>query len=400
LDDTSKKGGVVRGILAIFLLVLTALQAGAQCGGSWPAWTDGVRQEALAKGIDARAVEAVLGAARQNASVLKADRSQAVFRQDFLKFSGRAVSKDRLQRGAVMRKTYASVFDRVTSQTGIPPEVILAFWAMETDYGAVMGNIPTIEALATLAHDCRRPELFRPQLIAAMALVERGDFSVNETGAWAGEIGHVQMLPGDILERGVDGDGDGSVTIKTSAADAILSAAKMLQHHGWRRGEPWLVEVKAPLSLDWSLAGFDRARPVSEWASLGVIAREGSLPKGSLKAILLAPQGRKGPLFLGFENFTQTYLEWNKSLVNTTTAAYLATRLGGAAPYDKGNPDPPFSAEAMVDLQKRLKARGHDVGKVDGILGRLTRAAVRAEQTRLGLPADGWPTRALYEGVR
>ena len=372
----------------------------AECGGDWRAWLAGVKSEALAAGIPEPAVNAVLAEARQNASVLKADRSQAVFRQSFLKFSGRAVSRDRLQRGAAMRQKYASVFDRVEREYGVPAEVILAFWAMETDYGAVMGKVPTIQALATLAHDCRRPELFRPQLIAAMALVAKGSFSPAETGAWAGEIGHVQMLPGDILERGVDGDGDGRVTIKTSAADAIVSAANMLRHHGWRSGEPWLIEVTAPGDLNWSLSGFDKERSVREWAAMGVAARSGQLPRGDLQAVLLVPQGRNGPKFLAFQNFTATYLEWNKSLVNTTTAAYLATRIGGAPPYDKGNPDPAFSDEAMILLQKRLKARGHDVGRVDGILGRLTRAAVRAEQERLGLPADGWPTRALLDGVR
>ncbi len=385
---------------AAIIATTSAPISAADCGGSWTSWLDGVRAEALNKNIPAAAIDAVLVRAAQNASVLKADRSQSVFRQSFLKFSGRAVSKDRLQRGAQNARKYDAIFDKVERNYGIPREVILAFWAMETDYGAVMGNIPTIEALATLAHDCRRPDLFRPQLIAAMALVARGDFSVDETGAWAGEIGHVQMLPGDILERGIDADGDGRVTIKTSAPDAILSAANMLDHHGWRKGEPWLIEVTAPQTLDWALSGFDKERPVSSWADMGVKARAGKLPSARLNAVLLVPQGRKGPKFLAFENFTRVYLEWNKSLVNTTTAAYLATRIGGAAPYDKGTPDPAFSDDAMIELQKRLKARGHDVGKVDGILGRLTRASVRAEQTRFGLPADGWPTKALFDALR
>ena len=196
--------------------------AGADCGGTWQQFLNGVRAEARDAGISNRSISAVLEVARPDAAVLKADRSQAVFRQSFLKFSGRAVSADRLRRGAVMQKRYARIFDQVERRYGIPAEVILAFWAMETDYGAVMGKTHTISALATLAHDCRRPELFRPQLIAAMRLHARGDLSVNETGAWAGEIGHVQMLPGDILARGQDGDGDGRVSIKTSAPDAIL----------------------------------------------------------------------------------------------------------------------------------------------------------------------------------
>lgn len=386
--------------IALILCCIASPALAVPCGGSWSDFLEGVRREARADGIKGAAIERVLSVARQDAKVLKADRSQSVFRQSFLKFSGRAVSADRLRRGAEMRKRYAKTFARVQRDYGIPSEVILAFWAMETDYGAVMGNIHTISALATLAHDCRRPGLFRPQLLAAIRLHERGGLDVNETGAWAGEIGHVQMLPGDILERGRDGDGDGRVTIKSSPRDAIVSAAAMLDDHGWRAGEPWLVEVTAPDNLDWAQSGLDKTRSVLNWQRDGVKARAGRLPKGALRASLIVPQGRNGPKFLAFHNFTKVYLEWNKSLVNTTTAAYLATRIGGARPYLKGNPDPAFSPEAMMDLQRRLVARGHDVGAIDGILGRLTRAAVRAEQGRAGLAADGWPTRDLLRRLQ
>lgn len=388
--------------LFFVLLALPALpaQAAVPCGGTWSDFMAGVAAEARGQGLPDAAITAVVSVARQDGKVLKADRSQAVFRQSFLKFSGRAVSADRLRRGAVMRDRYRTTFARVMRDHGIPAEVILAFWAMETDYGAVMGKTHTISALATLAHDCRRPGLFRPQLIAAIALHARGDLALQETGAWAGEIGHVQMLPGDILERGRDGDGDGRVRIKTSAPDAILSAAAMLDHHGWRKGEPWLIEVTAPDDLEWGLSGLTQTRSVLNWQRDGIRARAGTLPDGALHAALVLPQGRKGPKFLAFHNFSAVYLEWNKSLVNTTTAAYLATRIGGAAPYLKGAPDPAFSDRAMRDLQKRLEARGHDVGAIDGILGRLTRAAVRAEQARLGLPADGWPTAALVRRLK
>lgn len=369
------------------------------CGGDFRVFMQGVAAEAQSKGIPARGINAVLAAARPSASVLKRDRSQGVFRQSFLTFSGRAVSQNRLDRAAQMARKFPKTFARAEREFGVPQEVILAFWAMETDFGAFMGDFPTISALATLAHDCRRPGLFRPQLLAAMRLIAHGDMDAAVTGAWAGEIGHVQMLPGDILERGVDGDGDGRVSPKTSAPDAILSAANMLRDHGWRPGEPWIIEVTAPDNLDWGSTGFGAERTIAQWAQAGVQARAGGLPSGRLKAALLVPQGRKGPKFLAFHNFTNVYLEWNKSLVNTTTAAYLATRIGGAQRYLKGEPDPALSDEQMFTLQKKLKARGHDVGAVDAILGRLTRAAVRAEQTRLGLPADGWPTLALLNAL-
>ncbi|MFQ5622164.1 MAG: lytic murein transglycosylase [Paracoccaceae bacterium] len=384
---------------AVFWLAAAAAAAQVPCGGSWRSFLQGVRSEAQARGLPAYSVEAILAGVNQSRKVLARDRAQGVFRQSFLEFSGRAVSAFRLKRAKEMRKRYAAVFDEEERRFGVPREVILAFWAMETDFGAVTGDIHTVSALATLAHDCRRPEIFRPQLFGAMALHARGDFGPDTTGAWAGEIGHVQMLPGDILELGVDGDGDGHVRMKSSAPDAILTAANMLSHHGWRRGEPWLVEVTAPAGLDWSQTGMGSTRSVREWERLGVKPRSGSVA-GNLPAALILPQGRKGPKFLVFHNFTDVFLEWNKSLVNTLTAAYLATRIGGAERYLKGNPEPKLPDEQMMLLQRRLAARGHDVGAIDGILGALTRAAVRSEQARLGLPADGWPTAALLAALR
>lgn len=170
----------------------------------------------------------------------------------------------------------------------------------------------------------------------------------------------------------------------------------MLRHHGWRAGEPWLQEVILPETLDWSLSGLETERPAGDWAAMGVQPRAGNLP--DLPASLLLPQGRKGPAFLAYPNF-KVLFEWNKSLVYVTTAAYFATRLEGAEPYRAGNPDPALSADQMTALQERLAARGHDVGKIDGILGALTRTAVQKEQARLGLPADGWPTVELLNAL-
>ncbi|OYX22660.1 MAG: hypothetical protein B7Z10_12835 [Rhodobacterales bacterium 32-66-7] len=164
----------------------------------------------------------------------------------------------------------------------------------------------------------------------------------------------------------------------------------MLQHHGWRAGEPWLAEVTLPEGFDWSLTGLDTKRSTEDWVALGVSPRNGALTPG-LAASILLPQGRKGPAFMAYANY-EVLFEWNKSFVYVTTAAYFATRIEGAEPYAAGNPDPALGLEEMTALQEKLAALGHDVGKIDGILGAGTRAAVQKEQVRLGLPADGWPT--------
>ena len=377
--------------LAPLLLLLATSMAGnaAPCGGPLPAFLEAIRAEAEAAGLDPKATASFLRGARIDEKVLKADRSQGVFRMNFIDFSRRLISQNRLDTGRALAKKHAAIFDRAAAEYGVPRGILLAFWAFETDFGQVQGDFNTRDALITLGHDCRRPELFQPQILAGIALHAKGDLPTDTTGAWAGEIGMVQMLPADILARGVDGDGDGHVTLKTSVADALMSGARLLQHHGWQANAPWLVEVQVPDQLDWSLSNLETWLPVQEWQTMGVAGREGSLPSG--EAALVLPQGRNGPAFLAYRNF-QTLFDWNQSFTYVLTAAYFATRLEGAKPYDARTPDPGLAVEDLMRLQEMLAGRGHDVGKIDGILGAGTRAAVQAEQKRLGLPADGWPT--------
>ena len=388
-------------LLSAALLLTPAAPVTAQqtpCGGDFSGWLAGVKAEAVRAGHDAGTVDAFFASARPDARVLKADRSQGVFRKTFLEFSQSLISDNRMQNGKAAASKYAAVFQRMQADYGISPGLISAFWAFETDFGQVQGDFNTLNALVTLAHDCRRPDLFRPQLLAALTLYERGDFDpARTTGAWAGEVGMVQMLPRDILERGVDGDGDGKITLKTSVPDALLSGAAMLSSFGWKPDQPWMQEVVVPEGLDWAQTGLDRDLPVGQWAAMGVEGRSGPLARGMSGSILL-PQGRNGPAFIVYPNF-KVLFEWNKSFVYVTTAAYFATRLEGAPPYDAGSPDPALSPDDMVALQKKLAARGHDVGKIDGILGAATRIAVQKEQARLGLPADAWPTRKLLAGL-
>ncbi|MCV3271802.1 lytic murein transglycosylase [Roseobacter sinensis] len=378
-------------IAALAVLLPGLAQA---CGGSFSGFVNDLKAEAVQKGHARAAVEQFFSGVRQDPAVLKADRAQGVFQRPFLDFSQRLISADRLRRGQSNAQKYDAVFDRIEQTYGVSRGVLLAFWAFETDYGGFQGDFNTVNALVTLSHDCRRPHLFRPQVFAALELFEQGALDPRRTtGAWAGEIGMVQMLPRDIIENGVDGDGDGKVSLKTSAVDALMSGGKMLQSLGWRAGEPWLQEVTVPADMDWSQSGLRTQKSAAEWEALGVRARNGSLARG-LPASLLLPQGHKGPAFLAYPNF-RVYFEWNQSFTYVLTAAYFGTRLEGAPVYDAGNPDPGLSGAQIKELQRKLQARGHDVGKVDGILGARSRAAVQAEQKRLGLPADAWPTPAL-----
>jgi hypothetical protein len=179
-----------------------------------------------------------------------------------------------------------------------------------------------------------------------------------------------------------------------SASDALASAAKYLQALGWRRGEPWLTEVRVPKSLPWEQADVAIKLPVSQWSAWGVKLADGRpLPAGP-DASLLLPMGRNGPAFLAFPNF-DVYLQWNSSLVYSTTAAYFATRLAGAPKVGSGSGVKALSAAAVRQVQSLLARRGYDVGKVDGVIGLKTREAVKDVQQKLGLPADSYPDETL-----
>ena len=385
----------MRLLSAVMTTILLAAPAHAACGGSFSGFLSGLKSEAVARGHEQSTVDRFFASAQLDQRVLRADRSQAVFQRPFVDFSRRLISQDRINRGRQNSQRYAETFSRIERDFGVSRSVLLAFWAFETDYGAFQGDFNTLNALVTLSHDCRRPELFRPQVFAALELYENGDFDpVRTTGAWAGEIGMVQMLPEDIIENGVDGDGDGHVYLKTSPQDALMSGGKMLQTFGWRAGEPWLEEVNLPADMDWALTGLPTTKTAREWAALGVAARAGDFARSDLPASIIIPQGRQGPAFLAYPNFN-VYFKWNQSFTYVLTAAYFATRLDGAPVYNAGNPETGLNSDQMKALQRKLQDRGHDVGKIDGILGAGTRAAVRAEQTRLGLPVDAWPTAEL-----
>ncbi|WP_436638592.1 lytic murein transglycosylase [Microbaculum sp. FT89] len=395
----SAAAAVVVGLLA---LVIGGPASAASChgGASFAQWLDAFRAEAAQQGISQATIKSALSGVQYDQSVVNRDRGQGVFSQSFLEFSDRMVNSYRLQNGAKHLSSKKQMFDRIEQQYGVPGPVLVAFWSLETDFGANNGDFRTLNALASLAYDCRRPDLFREHLMAALQIIDHGDLTAAEMrGAWAGELGQTQFLPKDYMETAVDFDGDGKRNLIKSSADALASSAALLRKHGWRPGEPWLEEVKVPANLPWQEADIALQYPRSEWARFGVTRINGSaLPADGLSASLLLPMGKDGPAFLAYPNF-QVYLQWNRSLVYATTAAYLATRMAGAPKVSRGSAKP-FGRNETIALQKALSARGYHVGKIDGILGANTRAAVKAEQIRLGLPADSYPTAELLQKMR
>jgi lytic murein transglycosylase len=385
------------------LLVSGAVNAAAPCrtGGSFDSWLAALEREAMAQGVSERTIAAAAPSLTYDQRIVNIDRGQRVFTQTFLQFSDRMAAAYRIQRGGALIKANAAVFSRIDKQYGVPAPVIVAFWGLESDFGANMGNYHSLSALASLAYDCRRSDKFRPQLIDALRLIERGDLAPEEMiGSWAGELGQTQMMPSEYYQYGVDYDGDGKRNLIRSTPDVLASTANYILGLGWRRGEPWLTEVRVAAALPWDQADLAIKLPRAKWAAFGVTLPDGRpLPADNLPASLLLPMGRLGPAFLVYQNF-DVYLQWNNSLVYSTTAAYLATRIAGAPPLHPGTPPPALAFNDVKEMQGLLARAGFDVGTIDGFLGLKTRQAVKAMQIKYGLPADSYPTAELLAHMR
>jgi lytic murein transglycosylase len=392
-------------LLAVLLVVAPATafgQANCRNTGAFEPWLATFKKEAAAQGISPAAIAAAAPYLVLDQRIINIDRGQRFFAQNFLEISDKMLAGGRLPNGAAQIKKHQALFAREEKEFGVPASVITAFWGLESDFGSGQGKDQSIKSLVTLAYDCRRPEMFRGHLFDALRLIDSGDLRADEMiGSWAGELGQTQMMPSEYMAHAIDYDGDGKRNLIKSASDVIGSTGKYLVHLGWKRGEPWLQEVRVPANLPWKEADLSVQHPRSKWAAWGVTRADGKpLPNDNVPASVVLPVGRFGPAFMAYDNF-QAYLKWNQSLNYSLTAAYYATRLDGAPPMNKGSANiPKITFEETRELQELLQKRGYDVGRVDGVLGLKSRVAIRELQIKSGLPADGWPTAELLAAAR
>ena len=372
-------------------------------GASFDRFLADLKQQAVAAGVSQSTISEAAPYLVYDQGIVNRDRGQRVFGQVFTEFSGRMAAPYRMQQGQARIKTYAAAFARAEKDYGVPQAVIAAFWGLESDFGANMGNLPTLRSLVSLAYDCRRTERFVGETIAALKIIDRGDLAPAEmVGSWAGELGQTQFLPTHYFTYAVDYGGHRNLL--QSPEDVIGSTANYIANGlKWRRGEPWLQEVRVTASANfpWDQADLTIRLPRSKWAQLGVRYPDGGpLPNDDLAASLLLPMGRTGPAFLAYANFA-AYTEWNNSLIYSTTAGYLATRIAGAPPMQRPTgPVAQLPFNELRELQQLLVRAGYDVGKVDGVMGQQSRSAVKAMQIKFGLPADSWPTAELLARMR
>jgi lytic murein transglycosylase len=230
-------------IVVLAALVPTAALA-QECGNSsagFDPWLSRFKAKAAAQGISQSVIASTLNGVTYDPTVVRLDRSQRSFKLSFEQFYARRVGSALMRRGQSLMRTHQATLARVETRFGVPPEIIIAIWGLETNYGAdTSGRFSIIRSLATLAYDCRRSAFFTGQLMDAIRIVQKGDMTSAEMrGGWAGEIGQTQFLPTPYMKYAVDFDGDGRRDLVRSVPDILASTASFLKAHGWRAGEPW-----------------------------------------------------------------------------------------------------------------------------------------------------------------
>ena len=366
-------------------------------------WVSRFRGRALVQGVDRATVDAALDGLTYDTSVIARDRNQSEFTSTLWDYLDAAVSDTRVETGRAVLDEYARVLDAVESQYGVDKEVVAAIWGLESNYGSHRGETRLIDALATLAFDGRRGAFFEAQLIAALKILESGDTARETlTGSWAGAMGHTQFIPTTYLVHAVDFTGDGKRDIwGDNPADALASTAAYLARHGWVLDQPWGVEVALPEDFDYTLAKRDVSRLPSEWAELGVTAVDGSAVPDHAEASIMVPAGAEGAAFMTFPNF-HVIERYNAADAYVIAVGHLSDRIAGGEPIQADWPreDRSLSNAEREELQRRLTAAGFNTQGIDGRIGPLTVAAVRAYQRETGMVPDGFASLRVLEALR
>lgn len=363
------------------------------------------RLEATAadQGIRRSTLEQAFASINPVEHVLDADQSQPEFFYTFWHYLDRRVTDDRVERGREMLRTHYRLLHSIYREYGVRPEYLVAFWGMETNYGRYFGSVPVLDALATLACNQRRSEMFTREFVTALDVLQRGEMDLtSKQGSWAGAMGHTQFLPSTYSRYAVDHDRDGHKDLYGSLEDVFASSANYLSEIGWNEGERWGREVIVPFRFDWSLAGLDSSRTVTEWRELGLRDAFGRpLPESDIKGSLLLPMGHKGPAFLVYENF-HIIMKWNRSISYALAVGHLADRVAGMGELTAKQPEAIelLSRAEVTEIQEILNQLGYASGEPDGVVGSKTRKAAQEFQADAGLPADGYPDKTLLVALR
>ncbi len=366
------------------------------------AWVASYKSRAAARGISQSTLDSAFRNVGYLPDVIQRDRNQTEFKRSLEDYLAIAASDDRVSTGQAELRRQNAVLSQIEARYGVESEVVTAIWGLESRYGQRRGNVPVISALSTLAYDGRRGEFFEQQLTAALRILQNGDTTANQmVGSWAGAMGHTQFIPTSYQAYAVDFTGDGRRDIwSEDPSDALASAAAYLSKFGWRKGQPWGVEVRLPEGFSGPF-GRGSTRSPSAWAAQGVRDMQGGIVPDYGPASIIIPSGRSGPAFMTFPNFT-VITRYNNSESYVIGVGHLSDRIVGKPPI-RGTFPPDAQGMTLNDrkeLQQRLTRKGYDTGGADGVIGSKSEAAIRAYQTAEGLPVTGQATLDLLNRLR
>lgn len=369
---------------------------------AFAAWVADFRSSAATAGIDPATLQSALSQVQWLPQVIERDRAQPEFSRAVWDYLDAALAGPRIRRGQDLLQQLRGPADAAATRYGVPAEILFAIWGMESDYGRNVGDIPTIDALATLAFEGRRAQWARGQLLDALKILQQHDIeSTQMQGSWAGAMGQTQFLPSNFLAYAVDADGDGRRDLWGSVPDVLASTANFLARSGWQSGQGWGQEVRLPPGFDYARADATLRQPAAAWAGEGVQSMDGTpLPALADSAILL-PAGARGPAFLVGPNF-RVLLRYNNAVSYGLAVGLLAQQLQGGAAVQAAWPRdlPMLTRSQLLELQSALNAHGFDSGTPDGMPGAQTQRGIRSFQRSLGLPADGYPTPELLQRLQ
>ncbi len=391
-------------------LVLTsamtlALSGPARADAGFQKWIRDFRSVAVQNGVSGQVYDRAFANVRTpDAEVLRKARFQPEFRDEAWQYIDSRVNERTVATGRQMLRKHRRLLDRIERQTGVDRHIVLAIWSMESSYGEALkqpGRLHYVpRALATLAYaDRRRARFARNQLIGALKIAQRGDVRIKGlTGSWAGAMGHTQFIPTSYMAYAVDGDGDGRRDIWNSVPDALFTAANLLRNNGWRSGQTWGYEVILPPGRKFPGGKLT----LREWQRMGVVRTGGrSYARPNQRAELKVLQGRQGPAFLMIDNFF-ALKRYNNADKYALGVGLLADQIAGHAPPQKDwtRPFTRLSVDESEELQVRLARKGFYEGDIDGKIGPMSRSAIKAFQSRNGLPQDGFASMELLEVLR
>jgi membrane-bound lytic murein transglycosylase B len=358
--------------------------------------------DAKARGVSRSAFEASFAGWEPSSKVMELTKKQPEFTQTVAQYIGKRITEAQVQRGRAMRNEWSKTLGVVSQRYGVQPELILAIWGMETNFGGFMGGTNTIAALATLTYGGYRSDYFRKELLTALKIVSDGHVKPRDmVGSWAGAMGHTQFMPSSFMHYAVDYNGDGHKDIWNSIPDALASTANYMREHGWRPGETWGYEIKLPRNFDYSRAWSGEKHSLGEWQSMGVTRVNGkAFPRAGDIARLYLPAGGNGPAFLLLPNF-DAIKKYNNSDSYALAVGHLADRIIGGGTFAQAWPDDTaLSRSQRAEVQSLLLRKGYQIGSPDGVIGPKTRAAIMQWQASAGLIPDGHASGRLLSALK